>query len=171
MGAVTEETHNDSAGVPYALDIEEGETIRWFGNAITVKASGPQFDVAFLTVVAGSEPPRHVHETADEAYLVLDGTIVVVAGQERLAAEAGGFVFLPHGVPHTFEVKSGTARLVALSAPSGMLLMHQEIDGQLGASMPPTSRPSDYFPLNRTLAQYGVRLIREGGLSPRSGQG
>lgn len=168
MCAVTEETRNDSAGIPYALEAEEGERIRWFGNAITVKASGLQFDVALLTVVAGSEPPLHIHETTDEAYLVLEGALLFIAGHERLSAETGGFVFLPHGVPHTFKVKSGGATLVALSAPSGMLLMHQEIDDHLAGSMPSTSRRSDYFSLTPMLGQYGVRLMSGGRRSPSS---
>jgi quercetin dioxygenase-like cupin family protein len=66
--------------VPYVLEDGEGEVIRWFGDTITVKAAGPSFDVALVTVVAGSEPPLHVHAYGDEALYVLEGSLSVFAG-------------------------------------------------------------------------------------------
>jgi quercetin dioxygenase-like cupin family protein len=87
----------ETVAVPYVLAEGEGEVIRWFGDTITVKASGPAFDVAIISATAGSEPPLHIHEHDDEAFYVLDGCLTIHAGNEELSAETGSFVFLPRG--------------------------------------------------------------------------
>lgn len=124
------------------LDDGEGEVIRWFASTITVKASGPAFDIAMTTEVAGSEPPLHVHEETDEAVFVVDGSLTVYAGGEVFAATAGSFALVPRGVPHTYVVDSGTACLVVVFAPSGALGMYSDAERVFGERGMP-ARPRD----------------------------
>ena len=146
--------------VPYVLTDGEGEVIRWFGDTITVKSAGAKLDVSVITAVAGSELPLHVHAEADEALFVLEGSLAVFAGSEELAAPAGAFVFLPARVPHTFAVESGSARLLAMTVPSGSLTMYSEIEERLGArEMPARPRESDLALVAPLLEQHGVTVI------------
>lgn len=69
-----------------------------------------------LTVPAGGSPPRHVHETLDDSFLLLDGEVVVRCGAETVVARPGTYVALPHGVEHTFRVTS--------REPARLLLVH-----------------------------------------------
>jgi mannose-6-phosphate isomerase-like protein (cupin superfamily) len=55
----------------------------------------------------GGDPPRyiaplHVHRTDDEAWYVLEGALVVRAGDRDIEVPAGGAVIVPRGTPHTF---------------------------------------------------------------------
>jgi quercetin dioxygenase-like cupin family protein len=118
--------------VPYVLDPSEGEVVPWFAGAVMVKASGPAFDAAVSTETAGSEPPLHVHAD-DEAIFVLGGSLTVFAGGEVLEAGPHSFAYVPRGVPHTFTVESGSARLLLILAPSGALVAQDESDGGIGA--------------------------------------
>lgn len=156
-----------SIAVPYVLDDGEGEVIRWFGDTLTVKVSGPSFDVAVVDVVAGNEPPLHRHEHDDEALYVINGVITVLVGDEELRAERGAVVFLPRAVPHTFAVESGTARLLSISAPTGALAMFSDAEERFGPrNMPARPRSVDFEQLDSTLGRHGVILL--GGEGPGS---
>jgi len=75
-----------------------------------------------LTVPPGGSPPRHVHESLDDAFLLLDGEVVVRCGDETVVATPGSYVVLPHGVEHTFRVTSSTpARLLLVHADDSFL--------------------------------------------------
>ena len=155
---------SDVVALAYVLEDGEGEVIRWFGDTITVKSAGPRFDIAVVTAVAGSEPPPHVHAVADEALFVLEGSLTVFAGAEKLAASVGAFVFLPEGVPHTFAVESGSARLLAITAPSGALAMHSEIEERFGSrEMPARPRATDLAAVAPVLAKHGVTAFESSG--------
>ena len=151
--------HTSTPAVPYLLEDGEGESLRWFGDTITVKNAGPTFDVAVITAVAGSELPLHVHEGGDEAVFVLEGNLTVVVGDESLTAGAGGFFFLPQGIAHSLVVESGRARLLMIAAPSGVLAMFSEIEERVGSrEMPGRPRPTDIAAVGQELEKHGVRL-------------
>jgi quercetin dioxygenase-like cupin family protein len=71
-----------------------------------------------LTVPPGGSPPRHVHESLDDSFLLLDGEVVVRCGTQTIVARPGVYVVLPAGVEHTFRVTSGV--------PARMLLVHAD---------------------------------------------
>jgi quercetin dioxygenase-like cupin family protein len=60
----------------------------------------------------GASPPLHVHDGLDDSFYLLDGRIVVRRGDELFLAEAGSWVSVPKGTPHTFRVLDGSARML-----------------------------------------------------------
>jgi mannose-6-phosphate isomerase-like protein (cupin superfamily) len=46
-------------------------------------------------------PPFHVHPHTDEAFHIASGEASFLLGQREIRVTAGGFVFIPRGVPHT----------------------------------------------------------------------
>ena len=67
----------------------------------------------------GASPPPHVHERHVESFYVLEGELTFTSGDRELRAEAGSWVQVPAGVPHTFAV-GGTrpARFLDVHTPS-----------------------------------------------------
>lgn len=95
------------------------------GGPLTFKVRGEQTNgslTAFENVIApGDGPPLHVHAGEDEAWYVLAGELRFQLGDERAAAPAGSFVFVPRGTPHCFVNAAGEpARILVLFTPSGM---------------------------------------------------
>lgn len=87
-----------------------------------VKASRISTDGA-LTVIDSDTTggaPRHVHAHEDECFYVLDGTISVECGDDAWVLVKGAFVFLPRGVPHTWDVVGERARVLIITAPAGL---------------------------------------------------
>ena len=67
----------------------------------------------------GPSAPPHVHHRHVESFYVLEGELTFTAGARELRAEAGSWVHVPPGVPHTFSLSGdGPARFLDLHTPS-----------------------------------------------------
>lgn len=79
-----------------------------------IAASGQSFVV---NEWRGSGPTYlHVHYADDEAWHVLEGTLRFRFGDRQVDAEAGATVFVPAGVPHSYEAL-GAARYLIILTP------------------------------------------------------
>jgi quercetin dioxygenase-like cupin family protein len=77
---------------------------------------------AFETVVGPDEgPPLHSHANEEETLYVLEGEVRFRLQDELRTGGAGSFVFIPRGLPHTFQnVGAGPARILIHFSPAGM---------------------------------------------------
>ena len=104
----------------FSLAQDEGETLWWESQLFTIKSSAGGLGLVDSYLEAGSEPPMHIHTREDEFIYVLDGEITAYVGDESLKAAAGGFVYMPRFVPHTFAVDgTGSAHALIMYTPSG----------------------------------------------------
>lgn len=71
-------------------------------------------------VGAGDVTPLHVHAEMDEAFYVLEGSYTIRCGEDTFEAESGSFVYLPHGVPHSYEAGPHGGRKLILGLPAGL---------------------------------------------------
>jgi len=70
---------------------------------------------------AGEGPPFHTHAHEDECLVVLEGIVRFRLRDDVETAPPGSFVYVPRGVPHTWENAGATpARMLVLFTPSGM---------------------------------------------------
>ena len=126
----------------------EGEQ-RWFlGTLATIKVPGEASDGRFALIEflfpRHASPPLHTHPQ-DESYIVQEGRLTVLAGEQRFELVPGAAAVVPMGVAHTFRVDSDTARVLVLSTPAGLeRLVRDGSVPALAPTLPPsgTSRPS-----------------------------
>ncbi len=107
---------------PYALAAGQGWTYN-FGIDFTTKVGelshGRRLAVVEYTTRKGEEPPDHSHGTEDEMFYVLQGGLRFRCGDEHFDLTDGGFVFLPRGIEHGYEINtSGDVRLLVVTAPA-----------------------------------------------------
>ena len=79
----------------------------WFLDALVVehrRAPGMSSLVLEMTLPVGHSPALHVHDTLDDTWYVLEGRMAVRCGDDEYVAEAGHWVSMPRGVPHSFRV-------------------------------------------------------------------
>jgi mannose-6-phosphate isomerase-like protein (cupin superfamily) len=79
----------------------------WFLDALVVehrRAAGMATIVLEMTLPVGHAPASHVHDTLDDTWYVLEGRMAVRCGDDEYVAEAGHWVSMPRGVPHSFRV-------------------------------------------------------------------
>jgi quercetin dioxygenase-like cupin family protein len=139
-----------------------------FGNAIasflfTGEDTGGQFAMLDILMHPGAEPPYHVHEHEDETFYILEGTVDVMVDGDIHRLKAGGAIFLPRGIPHTFRVRSETARSLLTVTPSGFEGYFKAIGEPATSELPSkTLTRADYFEkVGRAAARFGVRLTPE----------
>lgn len=94
---------------PYALKAGDGWTYRQDID-FTVKVGelrpGRGASVVEYTTRKGEEPPPHTHPTEDELFYVLTGELTFACGGEMFDVSKGGFIYLPQGIEHTYQIRS-----------------------------------------------------------------
>lgn len=113
-------TKNDTnPTAPYALGPDEGDHLHFLNHLATVKVRpGETGSMTAIEFVAprGFGPPLHCHDQEDEVMVILDGEIAFQSGDTEFTGTTGTTVFLPHAVPHTFQVLSESARFSTITA-------------------------------------------------------
>jgi mannose-6-phosphate isomerase-like protein (cupin superfamily) len=107
---------------PEVVVVRPGEGLR-VGNVefLALSEHTPRFNLSIAMMAPHREgPAAHVHRHEDDAFLILDGELTFLFGDEELAAPAGTFVLVPPGVEHTFANRTDTpVRMLNVHAPAG----------------------------------------------------
>jgi quercetin dioxygenase-like cupin family protein len=142
----------------------EGEETWFQPNRMRIKATaadtGGAYGLVESWIRAGSSPPLHVHHDEDEAFFVLEGRVRFHVGGGEVVGEAGSFVFLPRGVPHTFLVEGDEdARMLTLLSPGGGERFFLEAGRTPeGPGLPPPG-PPDVARLREVAARFGNEIV------------
>lgn len=140
----------------------EGEAIWFLDNLLTVKtsgAAGSPFGLLENAMPAGSHTPFHRHEAEDEAFYVLEGTLVIyVEGGQRIVAGPGTYVHLPRGTAHGFRTQT-PVRMLVVCGTQGFIEMAREAGTPAPrAELPPPAAP-DLPRLERACARHAITLL------------
>ena len=164
------QSQDTAARTPIALDANAGEAYWFFGTLVTIKAGSEETSGgAVITenlAPRGAGSPLHVHHREDEWFYVLEGELTLWVGGEIVVAGAGGFVYGPRDIPHTFTVSSEQARFLLVTHPGAF-------DGFVRALGQPAERleipdgpgaPPDMGLLAATAAEYGLEILGPPGI-------
>ena len=141
MHVMTNTTTLPANDNPYLLARGEGEHRHFLNHIATTKVRpGHTGSMTAIEFVAprGFGPPLHCHEDEDEIMVILEGEIAFRSGDLETIGTAGSTVFLPHGVPHTFQVLSDQARFTAVS---GSKVRTPQFDGMVAELGEPLEEP------------------------------
>ena len=152
----------DSTG--YHLAVDEGDAYDFLSTLSLVKASGIVTNNALAVVEqrlpAGFSPPPHIHHNEDEAFYLLAGKITAQVGEQRFAARAGSFLWLPRDVQHGFVVgDDGPCTILVITTPSGFDRFVAEVGSPTAATdrLPEPSEP-DIPRLFEIAGRYGIEF-------------
>jgi mannose-6-phosphate isomerase-like protein (cupin superfamily) len=128
-----------------------GEPRWFFGGLAHVRASAAetngQYTLLEIECPPGLEAPLHVHYTEDESFYVIEGSVTIEVGDERVELGAGQHAFGPRRVPHRYVVGPDGARMLWVLAPGGFEDFVEEVSEPAAEPTvpPPTVRPPDDF--------------------------
>jgi len=162
----------------YARQMNQDSSVSYMDCLFSVLAGSEETDGRFglMEMVApkGREPSRHLHYTDDEGFYVLEGELIFYVGEEIYEASPGTFVFLPHGIPHSYTFETDVVRMLSIIAPGG--LERHFRDARF--SKPPTGMrlsppaeapdPDVLEAMAEDLASYGTEVVGPPG-PPRQG--
>jgi quercetin dioxygenase-like cupin family protein len=142
------------------------QTAIWFLGALSqVRVSGEQtggaFSLADTLARRGNASPVHVHDRDDETFLVLDGELRVMVGEEDHAAGPGTVAVLPRRLRHAYVVTSATARFLVLHTPGGFEQFAAEVGEPAPAATPPPEPAGapDLAALAQAAARHGITIL------------
>jgi quercetin dioxygenase-like cupin family protein len=165
-GIVDAMTSTKSAASPQPVVRHAGEgTHVWQMRAcITVKLAAQatqdgRISAAEFLLPADFGPPLHIHQREDELMQVLEGALRVVCGEEDFIAREGAFAFLPRGVPHTFWVTDGPARVLTIFTPGGVEAMFADSGMPAPAAQLPDGPTVEPGAMKRYEAQFGIEMV------------
>lgn len=119
-------TNSPTTTNPIIHQAGEGDHVLQMGACVTVKlgvdaANGARVSAAEFLMPPEFGPPLHVHHAEDELLQILEGSVRVVCSDYDEVLTAGGFAYLPRGVPHTFWVQGDQgARMLCIFTPGGV---------------------------------------------------
>ena len=143
-----------------------GEHLWFFGGLTTIKAAGDSVMVTEQAAPRGSGSPLHVHHNEDEWFYVLEGELTIWVDGAVEVVPAGGFVFGPRDVPHTFIVSSDEARFLLVTVPGDFAgfvrALAEPAPGPVLPSGP--SAPPDMALVMKTASEYGLEILGPPGI-------
>lgn len=100
--------------------IEDNGWIDWLGVKYRTILQAPGLSVVDTWSPAGSGPPRHVHDDADETFILVSGRVELWIDGRTSYLDAGQAATIPKGTEHTFRVTDdGPAHKFVILAPGG----------------------------------------------------
>lgn len=143
----------------------QGRALWHLGALLVFKALGAETEGRFwaLEGLADSQMavPLHAHTVEDEIWYVLEGEIAFTVGDETRVEGPGAFVYIPRGTPHTFKIRSQTARWFGIGTPAGLDQWFFETGEAAGALTlpPPPDGPPDVAAIVASLQAYGTETL------------
>jgi len=147
------------------LQHKEGRSLWHLGALLTFKALGEETGGQFwaLEGLADSHMavPLHSHTREDEVWFVLEGEIAFTVGNDTIMGGPGTYVHIPRGVPHTFQIKSATARWFGIGLPAGLDRWFFETGEPARALTlpPPPTEPPNIEAIVTSLNAYGTDTL------------
>jgi quercetin dioxygenase-like cupin family protein len=114
-------------------------------------------------VLAGTEPPRHVHDNEDETFIVKEGEITFFIGDNMIKAFGGSVIFAPRGVAHHFRIDTRSVKMYTIMTPGkfDQFFWRQSTPYSAGEPVAPVGPPSkeSIERIKKLASEYGARFV------------
>jgi len=130
------------------LEVTPGERIRFRTSA---KETIGFYAVFEVVADPGNGVPTHIHNNEDEHFLILEGTLHMANGKERLEAPAGTVVTVKKGVPHAWaNLGEIPVRMLSIFSPGHIEAMFKDVG---------SPKTDDLAAMSVSTEQFGTVLI------------
>ena len=158
-------TFDEMLTQPMELNANQGRALWHLGALLVFKALGEETGQQFWALEGLADRhmavPLHAHSREDEIWYVLEGHITFTIGDRTIEGGPGSFAYIPRGVPHTFQVRTDTARWFGFGTPAGLDRWFFET-GEPAMSLtlpPPPTSPPNIDAIVASLKAYGTDTL------------
>ena len=124
-----------------------GEGRRFFNGTVKIESGAADFCVFESAHPPGPMLPAHVHNSFDEAWYIIEGTVEFLLGERRVRQEAGSFVFAPRGLSHTFgNPGPGEARVLIIASSPAQKMLEEVLRLRAESTRPIEEILAEIFP-------------------------
>jgi 3-hydroxybutyryl-CoA dehydrogenase len=140
-----------------------GEALWGLGGLWIIRMSaahtGGTFSLIEVRMVRGCATPLHRHDLDDETFIVLDGSLALLVGGERIDAGPRDIVHLPGGEVHAWRVESEEARFLIIATPQHEAFYRDASVPAPALTQPPNPGVLDLDVIRAAAARHGVELL------------
>ena len=148
---------------PAMIARDEGGHFHFLNTLYTAKINSEQANGQFTAMeFLGPKnfgPPLHRHEAEDELFYLVDGQVWFSCGDVDAVHETGAVVWLPRGLPHTFQVRSETARVFQVSTPGGFESFVAALGRSTGEPVLPDPEEIDPGHVAEVCARFNIEVL------------
>ncbi len=150
---------------PSTLAVGQGRALWHLGALLVFKALGEETGEQFWALEGLADEhmavPLHSHSREDEIWYVLEGEIIFTIGEKKIEAGSGTYAYIPRNTPHTFQVKSETARWFGIGTPAGLdrWFFETGVPAESLTLPPPPEGPPDVAAIVASLMAYGTETL------------
>lgn len=142
---------------------DEGEHFHFLNTVYTAKINSEQSlgAVTAMEFLAPRNfaPPVHRHDVEDELFYVIDGELWISCGDVEAVHGAGAVGCLTRGLPHTFQVRSETARVFQVSTPAQFERFVATMGQPTATPVLPEPAELDPARIAEVCRQYGIEVL------------
>jgi mannose-6-phosphate isomerase-like protein (cupin superfamily) len=149
----------------FVVEPRKGRALWHLGALLNFKALGEETGGQFWALEGLADRamavPLHAHSREEEIWYVLEGEIIFTIGDTTRTVGPGAFAYIPRGVPHTFQVRTSTARWFGIGTPAGLDQWFFET-GEPARTLtlpPPPAGPPDVAAIVASLQAYGTETL------------
>lgn len=143
----------------------QGRPLWHLGALLNFKALGAETNGEYWALEGLADKnmavPLHAHSREVEIWYVLEGEITFTIGDDKKTVGAGAFAYIPRNVPHTFQIRSKTARWFGIGMPAGLdnWFFETGVPAPSLTLPPPPDAPPDVDMIVASLKAYGTDTL------------
>jgi quercetin dioxygenase-like cupin family protein len=147
-----------------AATVESVPARSFLSSLVRIKASGADtagsFSMIEIKALPGWETPWHVHDTHDEYFYILEGSVLARVGEAVVTLNAGDFAFGPRCVPHGYRVIGDKpARLLMMTGDRDFAEFVREASQPAADETLPQPFDGDFGPIDAASARHGITVL------------
>lgn len=100
---------------------DSGEALWGLGGLwiikVSAEATAGSFSLLEVRMTRSTGTPLHTHSADEETFIVLEGSLALLASGQRVDAGPGDIVYVAAGEPHAWRAESGLARFLIIATP------------------------------------------------------
>jgi quercetin dioxygenase-like cupin family protein len=142
---------------------DSGEALWGLGGLwiikVSAEATAGSFSLIEVRMTKGTGTPLHRHSADEETFIVLEGTLALLAGGQRVDAGPGDVVYVAAGEPHAWRSESAVARFLIIATPRHEAFYRACCVPALAMTQPPDAGEIDLSIIIPAGHEHGVEIL------------
>jgi quercetin dioxygenase-like cupin family protein len=148
---------------PTLVAADEGEHFHFLNHLSTAKLTGEhtggQMTVMEFVGPKNYGPPLHVHDIEDELFYIVEGEVWFHCGDAAAVHGSGALAWLPRGRPHTFQIRSESARVLQVTTPAQFERFVAALGTPMEGSTSPEPEEIDPAHVAEVCEQFSIHVL------------
>jgi quercetin dioxygenase-like cupin family protein len=146
-----------------AVGDDSGEALWGLGGLwiikVSAEATAGSFSLIEVRMTQSTGTPLHRHSADEETFIVLEGTLALLASGQRVDAGPGDIVYVAAGEPHAWRAESPLSRFLIIATPRHEAFYRACCVPATAVTQPPDAGQIDLSIIIPAGREHGVEIL------------